>query len=269
VFAHAAVFLGSALFGASVMLVAQMYHLYGNPADAVIVWAAGAMLAGLLFRSDASALMSLALVCLWGSWETEQARGVFLPFLPALGAVAAVLAHNTCGYGVKAAVAALGVWIVSLGYLLNQGHAHLLVLAIGAGIVAGGIAVQQGAPRFAEAGRVMLVLGFAVATMALFGMQFVDSPTLLALLLLAAVAILSAIAAIAWGLKTHDLTLSRTGYAAFFLEVVSLFVKTVGTLIGSSLFFVVTGAGVIGLAVLAYVLDKRMRQFQATEGGKS
>jgi len=269
VFAHGAVLFGSALFGASVMLVAQMYHLYGNPPDAVIVWAAGSLLAGLLFRSNPSALLSLGLVCLWGGWETEIGRGVFYPFLPALGAVAAVLYHIGCGYGVKAATVAFGVWVISLGYILEQGHAHILVLVIGTATAGAGVAIQQGLGRFAEAGRVMVVVGFAIGMAALFTLQFIEDGSLESLLVFAAVSIAAAISAIAWGLKSHDLTLSRTGYVGFFLEVVSLFVKTVGTLIGSSLFFVVTGGGVIGLAVLAYLVNKRMRAMQAGEGAKS
>ncbi len=266
VFAHSAVLFGSALFGASVMLVAQMYHLYGNPPDAVLLWAVGSLLAGLLFRSNPSALLCLGLVCLWGSWETQIGQGVFWWFVPALGAVTAVLAHNACGYGVKIAVAALGVWIVSLGYILDKGHAHLLVLAIGAAVAAGGVAVQQAVPRFSEAGRIMLLLGFAVAVAALLALQFVENANLVALLVLAAITIGIAIGAIAWGLRMNDLALSRAGYGAFAIEVVGLFIKTVGSLIGSSLFFVVTGAGVIGLAVLAFWINKRMGLIQAAKG---
>lgn len=269
VFAHSAVLFGSALFGASVMLVAQMYHLYGNPPDAVLLWAVGSLLAGLLFRSNPSALLSLGLVCLWGAWETQIVRGVFWWFVPVLGAVTAVLAHNACGYGVKIALAALGVWIVSLGYILDKGHAHLLVLAIGAAVAAGGLALRQAFPRYAESGRLMLVLGFGVAVAALLALQFFEDAQLGRLLILAAITLATAIGAIAWGLRTNDIILSRAGYAAFAAEVVGLFIKTVGSLMGSSLFFVVTGAGVIGLAVLAFWVDRRMRRLQAAQGEKS
>ena len=36
---------GIAVFGASIMLIAQMYHMEGNPPDAVLTWALGALLA--------------------------------------------------------------------------------------------------------------------------------------------------------------------------------------------------------------------------------
>ena len=44
-FAHAAVLGGIAVYGASIMLIAQMYHMEGNPPDAVLMWALGALLA--------------------------------------------------------------------------------------------------------------------------------------------------------------------------------------------------------------------------------
>ena len=43
IFGHAAVLAGTAIFGAAIMLVAQMYHMEGNPPDAVLMWALGAL----------------------------------------------------------------------------------------------------------------------------------------------------------------------------------------------------------------------------------
>ena len=54
-FAHAAVLGGIAVYGASIMLIAQMYHMEGNPPDAVLMWALGALLAAVLVRSHAGA----------------------------------------------------------------------------------------------------------------------------------------------------------------------------------------------------------------------
>ena len=50
-FAHAAVLAGIAVFGAGIMLIAQMYHMEGNPPDAVLFWALGALLAAVLRRA--------------------------------------------------------------------------------------------------------------------------------------------------------------------------------------------------------------------------
>src|SRR5262245_59092327 len=51
-FAQAAVLAGIAVYGASIMLIAQMYHLDGNPPDAVLWWAVGALLAAVVVSSS-------------------------------------------------------------------------------------------------------------------------------------------------------------------------------------------------------------------------
>ncbi len=51
-FGHAATLLGVAVFGASIMLISQMYHMDGNPPDAVLVWAIGALVTGVLLKSN-------------------------------------------------------------------------------------------------------------------------------------------------------------------------------------------------------------------------
>jgi uncharacterized membrane protein len=47
-FAHAAVLGGIAVWGASIMLIAQMYHMEGYPPDALLLWTLGALLAAVL-----------------------------------------------------------------------------------------------------------------------------------------------------------------------------------------------------------------------------
>lgn len=259
IFAHAAVLIGATIFGASVMLVAQMYHLHGNPPDAVLVWAAGALMSGVVFRSNPTLVVSLLLVCLWGGWETQIREGVFLPFVPAWAVVAAALAANSCRYGLKVASAAIAVWMISLGYTLDTGHAHELVLALGVATAGCGFALQSTGPRFAEYGRLAFLIGFVVAIAALLALQFIVAGSLGMLLVLAVVTLGVAIGGIALGLRGDDRLLTRTGYAAFAVEVLALFLRTVGTLMGSSLFFVVAGAGVIALAAGAFFIDRRLR----------
>ncbi|MBL4598017.1 MAG: DUF2157 domain-containing protein [Rhizobiaceae bacterium] len=59
------VMLGSAIFGATIMLVGQIYHLQGSTQDAVLLWACGALLAALLLRSNSSLWLAIALFTLW------------------------------------------------------------------------------------------------------------------------------------------------------------------------------------------------------------
>ncbi|MFK5977329.1 MAG: DUF2157 domain-containing protein [Rhizobiaceae bacterium] len=57
--------LGSAVFGATIMLVGQIYHMQGNAKDAVLLWAGGAFLAAIILRSSASLWLAIGLFTLW------------------------------------------------------------------------------------------------------------------------------------------------------------------------------------------------------------
>src|SRR5918992_343332 len=86
--AEAAVLAGVGMFGASIMLIAQMYHIEGNPPDAVLTWAFGALLAGVLLKSNPALGAAMLLVGLWSGWERDQTGAVHWPFLAAWGVVA-------------------------------------------------------------------------------------------------------------------------------------------------------------------------------------
>src|SRR5262252_8197097 len=92
VFAHAAVLGGIAIFGASIMLIAQMYHLEGNPPDAVLTWALGALLAAVLVRSRPALAATFVLMVVWSIYERSLAHTPHWEFLPAWAAAAAVAA---------------------------------------------------------------------------------------------------------------------------------------------------------------------------------
>lgn len=57
--------LGSAIFGATIMLVGQLYHLQGATEDAVLIWAGGTVLAAIALKSNASLWLSIVLFTLW------------------------------------------------------------------------------------------------------------------------------------------------------------------------------------------------------------
>jgi uncharacterized membrane protein len=64
-FGHAMLLIGGAVFGASIMLIAQTYHISGNPADAVLLWGAGVFLAAVLMQSTASLIFAIILLAVW------------------------------------------------------------------------------------------------------------------------------------------------------------------------------------------------------------
>ena len=68
-FAHGAVLVGSGVFGACIMLIAQTYHMDGHPPDAVLLWAIGALAAAVLMRSVPSLVLAIGLFALWAVWD--------------------------------------------------------------------------------------------------------------------------------------------------------------------------------------------------------
>jgi uncharacterized membrane protein len=256
-FAHAAVLLGIAVYGAAIMLIAQMFHMEGNPPDAVLLWGLGALAAGLLLRSNPALAAALVLFCVWSNWETWLAARVHWAFLPAWAAVAAGVAMTRWRAGLHLLSLALAGWIVSLGYWLAGGHKHDIVAAIGLLLcvisITGGTAID----RVRQVSGAMLGYGMAIAYAGLFAMQFLERVSNGRLLLLGAVTLALLVAALAWAWKTENRAALWLAYIGFAIEVFSLYVKKLGTLMSTSLFFLVAGLLVVAFAAVAYRLHGR------------
>lgn len=253
-FGHAAVLAGVGVFGASIMLVAQMYHIDGNPPDAVLTWAAGALLAGILLSSNPALALAMLLIGLWSAWQTSLTGAVHWPFLIGWGAVAAALLARRWPPGLHLGAIVLGIWIVSLGYLLLEGRAHWVVAAIGLLICGLAIAAEQLPGLWRRIAPAALCYGLAIAYVGLFAFKFFETRDAgtLALLSIATMALL--LGAVLWGWRSRHKAVVWLGYAGFSAEVLALYFVTIGTLLGTSFFFLVTGLIVIGLAWLAYRL---------------
>lgn len=263
-FAHAALLLGVAMFGASIMLIAQMYHMEGNPPDAVLTWAAGALGTGALVGSNPALALAVLLTGLWSGWETAITGGVHWWFVPAIALVMAAMAGRGWQAGLKLAGLALSVWVVALGYLLNDGHAHALVVLIGLVLVGAALASRHPAARLPVDLSSLIGVGMAIAFAGMFALQFVETVSIATLIVLAILTLAALLAAIAWGSRTGQGGVMWLGYAGFSIEVLGIYFKTIGTLMGSSLFFLLTGLLVLALAYLAWRLHERT---QLTVGG--
>jgi uncharacterized membrane protein len=263
-FAHAAVLAGVGLFGAGIMLVAQMYHLDGNPPDAVLLWAAGAFAAGLALRSDPALAATMVLVVVWSTWETVGGRGVHWAFLPAWGVVTAALWRRNWPPGLHLAALALAVWVVTLGYLLKT-EPHGLVALIGFAVAAG--AVAAGHFEVVTQRRALAAFGYgaAVCFAGLFALQFFNDPSGAKLTVLAIVTLGLLLAAMAYGAQGGHRGILWVAYAGFTLEVLGLYARTLGSLIGTSVFFLLTGLLLLGLAVLAVQINRRTAARRARE----
>ncbi len=258
-FGHAAVLAGVSIFGAGIMLVAQMYHMEGNPPDAVLMWAAGALLAGLAFRSNPALALAMLLVGLWSSWEMSLTQGVHWGFLAGWVAVAAAFFWTRWRPGLHLSALAMSAWIVTLGHRLPFGPHNDLVAALGFAVAAGAV---FGGMRFHDrfAGRIgriapsAIVYGLGVGFFGLLLLQFERTIPVGRLIVLAVLTLALVIAVISMAMRTDNRAALWVGYAAFAAEILALYFRTLGTLLNTSLFFFVAGLLVIALSTIAYRL---------------
>jgi uncharacterized membrane protein len=256
-FAHAAVLLGVGIFGASIMLISQMYHMDGNPSDAVLLWAAGTLLAGVVLRSNPALALAMILVVVWGVMEAFRLDRVFWPFLGPWALVSAAYYWQRWRPGIHLSGLALTGFLVSLGYRLNDGHAHGLVVALGLAVIGVALAGERMKPELPRLWSGTLNYGLAIALAGLWALQFWESPPLDVFTLLAVIALGLLIAAIFWGLKSGNRGALWIGYAGFSFEILAVYIQTIGTLLNTSLFFLVAGLIVSALAAVAYRLHTR------------
>jgi uncharacterized membrane protein len=265
-FAQAAVLGGIAVYGASIMLISQMYHMEGSPPDAVLLWALGALLAAVLVPSAAALATTFVLIVVWTWWERSLSNSAHYGFLVMWAAAAATAAWMRWRPGLHLAAVALIIWLVPIGFFILDRHAHWLVALIGVLLAAGAMAGRQEIDRRVPASAAVFAYAIVIAYAALFIMQFVDSRwfysgapagSLGRLVLLAAICIIGLLGAMLWALKTDNTAALWLAYGAFALEVFNLHVMTIGTLLNTSLFFLVSAMIVSAFAYAAYRLHQR------------
>jgi uncharacterized membrane protein len=267
-FAQAAVLAGIAVYGASIMLIAQMYHMDGNPPDAVLMWALGALLAVALVRSRPALAATFVLLVVWTCYERGLSEAPHWSFLPVWAAAAVAAGWLGWRPGLHLAAVALVIWLAPLGHFVLDRHAHWVVALIGAAAAGGSALVGPAIDRrIPAASPAVFAYGIILAFIGLYDMQFLDDQVLYAreqdtasiqrLLLLAVLTLALLLGAMLWALRTDNRGALWIAYAAFALEIFTLYLKTFGTLLNTSLFFLVAAALVSLLAWAAYRLHQR------------
>lgn len=273
-FGHAAVLSGVAAFGASIMLIGQMYHLGGYPPHAVAMWAAGALLAGALIRSNAALALAMVLVVLWGGWEFVLSNKVYWEALIGWAAVSAAFYFQRWWPGVHLSGLALTAFVIHAALLTNSGFAGdfgfnfvgggWVLVQLGLAVAVLGVFGERAVEALHKIGPALLGYGTIVAFFGLFSLQFFNSvpgygaePYATGLVPIAIVTLLLSIAAVAWGLKTGNRSIVWIGYIVFSIEILGLYFKTIGSLLSTSAFFLSAAVLVAILAVVAYRLHAR------------
>lgn len=110
-YAEAGVTAGLALFGANIMLIAQIYHVTSSTPTWLLVWTLVALAAALSLSSRAALAISLLLATLWTAWAVDFRDQIHWAFLaPWAGAI---WLTSRLGWrpGLHLGLLALCVWI--------------------------------------------------------------------------------------------------------------------------------------------------------------
>jgi uncharacterized membrane protein len=163
---------GSIIFGAAIALVGQMYHIGGDFAGGMLLWAAGSVAAAALTGSRGALAVALAAACLWSGMRVyEDAVVPHLPFVAfwLVGAALAV-AWNATAACHLVALAALPWWIMTgmelSGRLFVRDPAAVVAAGMGLHLGVGLLLAGRGPPSLRAFGLTMstyAAFAFAIA----------------------------------------------------------------------------------------------------------
>lgn len=272
-FAAAALILGAAAFGAGIALVGQMYHLSGDAADAALLWFVGACLSALAFRSAAMATVAGGLS--WFYFVTMLTEGGFSATsdwrtwtVPALAVIVVLLVRFTsAGRARHLAYLLVLSWLAWL-YLDSPSLAFAGGLAA-FGLVAFLAATLPGSPlrQLAhDAGSAPAFYSFALALLGFTALQY-EAVGLTMEVATGASTLLVALLGIALA-GAQNGAVRYLGYAAFAGELLYLAFETLGTMLGTSGFFLISGLVVACIAWLVIRIEGHMARTRQTEASQ-
>ncbi|MFV0296296.1 MAG: hypothetical protein ACK5JT_09285 [Hyphomicrobiaceae bacterium] len=155
----------------------------------------------------------------------------------------------------------LSIWIIQLGYLIGPKMeafgGHAVVTMIGIALMALGMGAGHIIDQWRKISGVLVSYGFLIAFFGALGMQFIADYRGEYTLALGGLTLLAVVGVLAWAWRSDNRGLLWLAYAAFSFEIFALYVKKIGSLLGTSAFFMVSGLMVALLAFVAVRLHKR------------
>ena len=111
VIGHAMLLLGVILFGANIMLIAQIYHIDTHYPNGVLLWALGALALVWVLPSQPVTVAGLALATLWSGMEIfDFDRTIHWPFLVVWALFLGPALYHAWNWATGAALLALMTW---------------------------------------------------------------------------------------------------------------------------------------------------------------
>lgn len=258
----------AAAFGASIALIAQIYHMSGDEAQAVFVWGAGTALAAAVLRSGP---LTAGAVLLAGAWMLMRASSGWWLSGPPLSYLAVAAALYALSFWTRSPLARhlvlLSLYLfVFLLYAEDESSfaAPLALAAAAAGLFAFGRLRPAEAQRVSGLGQglpVQALAGFLTGVGIVQG-ALVDEPGFVFPTILAFAGIVAALL-----LEGRDSRALRWfAYVAFAFHLCFLYVVMLGTMMDTAGFFLIAG---LTLSALAFLISRFERSIAgpANEGG--
>jgi len=267
---------GAASFGAGLALVGQMYHLSGDIHSAAIYWSVGVLISAFLLRAPVLAAFGAGVACFYlstyvfdtSSYDDLTYRWVG-PLLLAFGAAAALFTRSRD---------AAHLWAMfSIGWALliyaerESNTVLVLMLIVGIGLILADGFVHATMQRLTRFAHPLAAYGLLLALLSLVTLQLnqmfsyssisagLDRDIVYSIFILAL-----AIGAIAVAGRNNG-GLRSIAYAAFSIQVLYLAFETVGTMIGTSGFFLTAGILVLLLAAFVRRMENRFGRKSSVE----
>lgn len=259
--------IAAAAFGASIALIAQMYHLSGDEVQAIAIWAAGTAFAAAMLRSPILTVGSVLLAAYWmfstssAIWNTTPPSIWFLP-------AALVLWLLTFWTGSPYGRVLILLSLLLYGTLIVMDRddsivAPLVMAILSTAVFAFAVVRPQLAERVTRIGAALPVLGLfgfllSMALMQLIRVKQIEHAFWLAVIVFAGIiaALLSA--------GRDSRRLRRLAYAGFAAELIYLYAVYLGTMLDTASFFLAAG---LVLAVLAVAIRRIEQRFADAKQG--
>ena len=263
--------MGTMTFGGAIALVGQMYHLSGDTVDSMLVWFAAACVATIAFRSGALTVVSGFLSwAVFGALIIENEttfEGTGIIYLVPLFCVVVIALVRYTG----ASRARHLAYLLMLGWLgwlyIEISEQWLALVFFIVGLVCFLAASLPASPLYRLARQAGAAPSFYAFLLALIGLAalHLEVDGLGADIVIRAVALAVSLAGIGIAGRMNG-AVRYLGYAVFAGETLYIASETLGSILGTSGFFLISGIVVALIAWIVIRLEKRFSAKPVAEG---
>ncbi len=267
VFSKALFIIGAATFGAGIAMVGQMYHMSGDEASATLLWTCGVFVSAFLLRESVMSALAMFIAAFYVFASAQynydallnQSGFYIVPALALTGALAAYFTHS------RITGHLVGIFTLVWFGLLYAENEHQLVLwillAIGAALMFADGFSHVTLERLTRFSRPLASYGFLGVLGAILAFQAhsmalnnYEQPHILFYSIIIFALCIGAL--VMCGRNNGGLR--WLVYLAFSGQVLYLAFETIGTMIGTSGFFLSSGVLVLLLAVFVRRMERRL-----------